>query len=214
MAASWLNPPLLVDPQPAAPPNITAPPPSGASLPVFPTKAPPAFLAKAPPVFPADAHVPVAAPVARERKDDDLWNYTPITITKTLEDSVRATEKRINDNVNSKISELLNVIKDLERQVVLLREDSAVKERIVTTRDQGTDPWVQPSPWTGYDDWWQSSSYGNKTENSWDKDDKSSWEQHATADSTGGEQSDDAHDQWSKAWWRAKAMTKAQQHGQ
>jgi hypothetical protein len=199
-SSRWLgSPPVILDPQPAAVPHISPPPPRASPLgrPVAaPVAASPALPAKAPP---------------REPGTQDFWDhpgsgsaYTPITITKTLEDSVRATEKRITDNVDNRFGQLLNCIKDLERQVVLLREDLALRDHMVTTKDQGTDPEEQPAP-CGNDDRW-SRSWKAQTDAGHGHQSESSWSHNAPADSTGGDQGEEAHDSWKRdtRWSSAK----------
>jgi hypothetical protein len=190
MAAEWLSPPVAADPQSMAPPSNgldlwnwnsegvnpppgVARPPAGLSMnkspPAVLRKAPPPGMAKAPPNFPSNVHIPVAAPLA---------GGVPITITRTLEDSVKAAEKRICDSLNSKVGELLNCVRDLEKQVAALRVDVAVNKHKANTKDQGTDPWNHEPKGM-----WHDYSYTS------------------TADSTGG-QGDYAQDPW-KHWPKA-----------
>jgi hypothetical protein len=204
MAANWLSPPAVADPQSTAPPNRNldfwnwesegvdpprwtppgvARPPAGLSMkscpPALPGKAPPPGLAKAPPRFPADVHIPVVAPLARE---------SPSSSTRAFEEIVNATERRISDSINTKMSEMANLVKDLERQIVLLREDLAAKESTVTPGDRDASAW-DDGWWQQDEGWWHPAPYSNNEDGwnwsypvSWDDADWDAWTQPATAE--------------------------------
>jgi hypothetical protein len=154
----------------------------------------------------------VVAPLARE---------IPSSSTRTFEEIVNATERRISDSINTKMSEMSNLVKDLERQIVLLREDLATKESTVTPGDRDASGW-DDGWWQQDEGWWHPAPYSNNEDGwnwsypvSWDDADWDAWTRPATADFTGGTQRATADstrkDQWSFAWDRAKATNQAQQ---
>jgi hypothetical protein len=196
-----------MDPQPSTATTSPAPRAMPFGMPVAAPLGPSHYLpAKAPPPglnpprvwqAPLPANAPPKGPptVKAPPEEHDFWNHeeraeTPITVTvMTLEERVKATEKRITDNVNDKIGQLMVCVRDLERQVVLLREEVAIREPVATTKDQGTDPAEEPAP-PVVEDWW------SKQWNAQTKASRESWNHTDTVGSTGGNLGEEAQNSW------------------
>jgi hypothetical protein len=188
--SNWPSPapvPMHPQPLPVAPPPTPSrvaymEPPVAASMgssSADTAKASPSTTAKAPP-----------------RHAEDLWDNsgrdgrseTPITITKTLADSVRDTEKRIVDNTNDKFVQIMNCVRDLERQVVLLKEEI---QELKESHAQGH----QENPWTQS---WNAQAEGARDDNT----QYSAW-QDTSGDATGWSWREDDRAAWSTHEWRS-----------
>jgi hypothetical protein len=222
--ADWLNPPVLVEPQPrvliARP--VQKAPPLGIPMPANMPKNPPTTKAPLPMNAPT-----VKAPPPGFTDVADMWDHeekadVPITITRTFEDGVKAAEKRITDTLNKRIGELTSCVKDIERHVVLLREEVALitpkdnyeEVPVTTTRDQGTDAADDPKPPVVDDCWTKQWNEGRHepAEDPWPPvvDDYWTKKWNDSAGSTGGNEGDQASSswqrdtRWDKTDWRAR----------